>query len=249
MARNSCPSPPFRAIGRTLVLCVPLCQAAVAGQAWTGSLPGGGEIQVDPETHRATRVDGGRSMPMWDGTHRLEDGSVVIIRDGTAVPTEQMLQTWDGRVPVRDELAGKPCERLVRQTCGYDNACANSTACLNARRLLNSERDAQRRAPLEAGQRPSTPVSAECDAASASADYPPCASGARAAVDTPCRRLVERVCGVDDRCSGSSACDPARQLLRMEAEEQQSYRDPLTVTPSGVQCREAMTNQFFAPCP
>jgi hypothetical protein len=61
--------------------------------------------------------------------------------------------------------------------------------------------------------------------------------------------LVERVCGVDDRCSSSTACDPARQLLRMEAEEQQGYRDPLMVTPSGHQCQEAMTNQFFAPCP
>ena len=31
---------------------------------------------------------------MWDGVHQLEDGSVVIVRQGTAVPTQRMLETW-----------------------------------------------------------------------------------------------------------------------------------------------------------
>jgi hypothetical protein len=79
---------PFLAVGLAVQLAIP----GVA-HCWTGNLSNGSELRVDPGTHRAMQVDGDSARPLWDGVHRLEDGSVVIIRGGTAVPTEEMLRS------------------------------------------------------------------------------------------------------------------------------------------------------------
>jgi hypothetical protein len=214
--------------------------------SWTGALPDGSELRVDPSTHRAMRVDGDRARPLWDGVHRLEDGSIVIIRGGTAVPTTEMLRTWEGGVATVDELEGRPCEQLERRVCGHDNACRATAACLSARSLLNSEREAQRRAPFGAGARPATEFAKQCEAALTDAEFPPCASAS--AGPSPCRALVERVCGAADRCAASPACPPARQLLTQESEERVASARPDALTPSGAQCQEALGNPFFKPC-
>jgi hypothetical protein len=62
-------------------------------------LPDGTRVEVDTTTRKAWRVEGGERTPLWDGVHRMEDGSVVIVRDGTVVPNETMIQTW--RQPAR----------------------------------------------------------------------------------------------------------------------------------------------------
>lgn len=213
---------------------------------WTGALPDGSELRVDPATRRAMRVDGDRARPLWDGVHRLEDGSVVIIRGGTAVPTTDMLRTWEGRVAEVDELEGRPCEQLERRVCGHDNACRATAACLSARSLLNSEREAQRRAPFGAGARPATEFSRQCEGALTDPEFPPCAS--ELAGPSPCQALVERVCGESDRCASSPACAPARQLQAQDGEERAASLRSDLLTPSGAQCEEALGNPFFKPC-
>jgi len=224
-----------------------LLPGALPVHAWTGALPQGGELRVDPDTRRAWRVEGDTARPMWDGVHRLEDGSVVIIRDGTAVPSEQMLNAWESRPERVDELEGRPCEQLERRVCGPGDECRASAGCLNARRLLNLEREAQRRAPFDAGARPETEVADQCRAALADPAFPACSKGVDAAIVTHCQTLVERVCGADGHCSKSPACPPARQLLDQEDRER-TGASPGAVTPSGAQCRDALGNAFFAPC-
>lgn len=214
--------------------------------AWTGTLGDGSELRVDPSTHRAMQIDGGRVRPLWDGVHQLQDGSVVIIHGGTAVPTEDMLRSWEGAVESRDELEGRPCEQLERRVCGQDNSCRATAGCLSARSLLNSEREAQRRAPFGAGARPATDFSSKCEAALKDPEFPPCASAS--AGPSSCQSLVKRVCGEADRCASSPACAPARQLLAQELEERAASQRPDASTPSGTQCQEALGNDFFRPC-
>ena len=229
------------------LLALPLLLAPLGLlHGWTGALPDGSKLQVDPNTHRATRTEGDRAMPLWDGVHRLEDGSIVIIRRGTAVPTQDMLRTWEGGVAQVDELEGRPCEQLERRVCGRDNACRATAACLSARSLLNSEREAQRRAPFGAGARPATEFTKRCEAALTDPEFPPCASAS--AGPSPCQTLVERVCGEADRCAASPACAPARQLLAQETDERAASDQPDALTPSGAQCQEALGNAFFKPC-
>ena len=91
-----------------VLLAAPL--AAGAGP-WSGTLHDGSQLRVDPDTHRAIRDQGGAQRPMWDGTHRLDDGSVVIIRDGTAVPTRQMMETWQGGPEAKDGQQPGKAER------------------------------------------------------------------------------------------------------------------------------------------
>lgn len=213
---------------------------------WTGTLSDGSELQVDPSTHRAMQVEGDRARPLWDGVHQLEDGSVVIIRGGTAVPTTEMLRAWEGGTATVDELEGRPCEQLERRVCGHDNRCRATAACLSARSLLNSEREAQRRAPFASGARPATEYTKRCEAALTDAAFPPCVS--ESAAPSPCRALVERVCGEADRCASHPACAPARQLLAQEGEERDASHRPDLPTPSSAQCEEALGNAFFKPC-
>ena len=65
----------------------------VQADDWGARLSDGSGVEVDASTHRAWRLEDGRRTPLWDGVHRLEDGSVVIVRDGVAVPNPDMLET------------------------------------------------------------------------------------------------------------------------------------------------------------
>jgi hypothetical protein len=233
----------------TLLVLIPLLSPWGGVLAWTGATLDGAEVRVDPETRRATRVEGDRAVPLWDGVHRMDDGSIVIIRRGEAVPNETMLRAWEGSGVPAAEAGGGPCEQLEALACGRDNACAASPSCFNARRLLNLERDEQRRAPIGAGPKPATDATGQCSAALADPALRPCADGRVATGPTPCQTLAERVCGSDQRCVGAPACAPAQQLLKQETAERATVTDPWGLTPSGGQCQEALGNDFFAPCP
>lgn len=239
---------------RYCAICVSLIatMAPAPAPAWTGALPGGGELRVDPNTHRATRVDGSYTGPMWDGVHRLDDGSVVIIRDGTAVPTEQMLNTWESPVQPEDRLEGRPCEQLERLVCGDDNACRSTAACFEVRRMLNAERESRRRLPPGSSSDPepgkTLTETAACEQALQDQRFAPCTKSRSAGGPSPCQMLVDRVCGTESRCADAPACAPARQLLKQETGERSTTTAADIPTPSGSQCAEAMQTEFFAPC-
>ena len=223
--------------------------SGVDAATWTGTLPDGSSLQVDPRTHRAMRHYEGGATRMWDGAHRLHDGSVVIIRDGQAVPTEQMIETWEsGRGPA-PEFEQRYCEQLVRKVCGFHEECATQQACTLAKQLLRFERDEQRRAPITAGVRPQTESGIKCnEALSEASRFPVCGNARPGDALTPCRKLVDHVCGKAHQCRDSPACDPARQLLQMELEERLASADPDSVTATGQECEKAVDTPFFKAC-
>ena len=217
---------------RTLVLAGLALSLPSLAEAWSGTLPDGSQLRVDPSTRRAVRDQEGAARPMWDGVHRLDDGSVVIIRDGAAVPTKQMMETWQGGPEAGAAQPGGECARLVQRVCGPDDGCGQAAPCASARKLRDAAAGTGQDACIQALSDPA---------------YPVCTAVAPGAKATDCTRLVERVCGADGRCAQSPACDPARQLLGMESEERTG--DPRALTDTGDQCRQAMTNPFFKPCP
>jgi hypothetical protein len=232
------------------LLAILLLSAPVLGiaQTWRGELQGGGSIYVDPDTHRAVQDYGGVQRPAWDGVHRLDDGSAVIIRDGIAVPTEDMYQVWEQGGRPEPTFAERYCDQLVRKTCGFDNACRTSAACLRARSLLADEAREQQGQPISAGPHPTTATTARCREALSEPEFAPCNSLEARLGDSRCRALVEQACGADGQCADAQACDAAKQLLDMETDERLVNDDPAAVSDTGRQCVEAMTNPFFAPC-
>jgi hypothetical protein len=219
-----------------------------SADTWRGDLQRGGSLYVDPDTHRAVQDYGGVQRPAWDGVHRLEDGSTVIIRDGIAVPTEEMYQAWGQGGKPEPTFAERYCDQLVRKTCGFDNACSTSAACLRARSLLADEAREQASLPITAGAHPLTATSERCRQALSDPELGACASLEAALGDSRCHALVEQVCGAQGECDGSQPCDAARQLLDMETEERLTNDDPGALSITGRQCIEAMGNPFFKPC-
>ena len=173
-----------------------LSLAAPGAEPWTGTLPDGSQLRVDPNTRRALRDQGGAARPMWDGVHRMDDGSVVIIRDGTAVPTTQMMETWQGAPEGKEAQPGAECERLVQRVCGPEDACGQAPPCLSARKLRDDAASPGPGGTPDAGQQ-------ACAQALIDPAFPVCTEVARGAKATDCARLVERVCGADGRCSKS----------------------------------------------
>ncbi len=66
---------------------------------------------------------------------------------------------------------------------------------------------------------------------------------------SPCEELVRKVCGPDEACAGTTACDAARQLMNMERDEQQRAGTPGRATLTSGKCTEAKADDFFPRCP
>ena len=117
---------------------------ALAG-GWTSTLEGGGTVTVDPETNRATVNRNGVKTPLWDGTHRLQNGSSLITNHGIAVPNASIVESRRPPPPETEEwqdvniIGYSPCEQLVRQVCGQQDQCAGAEACALTRQLLEME--------------------------------------------------------------------------------------------------------------
>jgi hypothetical protein len=139
-------------------------------------------------------IQNGVQTQLWDGVHRLDDGSVVTVRDGRVVPTQQMIDTpraapeaeeaapeptTDAEPPLlarpaapRGELGGATaCEVLVLQMCGADRRCSRSPACLAARQLGDLEREERIRGADPDAMRA---IAAQCEEAAASDFFEPC---------------------------------------------------------------------------
>jgi hypothetical protein len=128
-----------------LVLALPMHTALAAGPSF--SLQSGGVVTVDPDSNRATVTRGGVTTPLWDGTHRLQDGSVLIINQGVTVPNRTILESRQLPPPEAEQWEGapiagySPCEELARRVCGKENQCEEIEGCTLARQLLDMEQD------------------------------------------------------------------------------------------------------------
>ena len=137
----------------TLLMLLMLPVFTVPAAEWSSQLQGGGTVTVDPDTNRATVTRGGVTTQLWDGAHRLQDGSILITNRGVAIPNESILESRQLRPPETEEWEGvrivgtTPCERLVRRVCGDKNQCGDAEACNPSRQLLDmetGERDASK---------------------------------------------------------------------------------------------------------
>lgn len=140
----------------TLLLCA---APALAAEPWIAPLQSGGQVEVDPRTNRPVLTRDGRQTQLWDGVHRLEDGSVIRIEGGRVVPTTDMLvpppapsasassdaKGADNRPadrPVGEPVTGaSPCEQLVIRACGASRTCWREPACEAARQLREMEQE------------------------------------------------------------------------------------------------------------
>ncbi len=226
-----------------LVIALPLWAGT-----WTGTLEDGSVLKVDPETRRPIRYFSRGSVRLWDGTHRLEDGSVIIVREGTVVPTENMLNAWQIAPEPEPRMRGRYCEQLVRKTCGFQQECARDQPCLLAQQLLRLERDEQRQQSPEAGLYPATWHTSKCLDALSNPAFSTCTRSTPATRTTDCGKLVSRVCGEKEQCKSSPACNPAKQLLYLETQERLESSDPNEETAMGQECARAEKNPFFTPC-
>lgn len=251
MTRQQFPSLKQQAFQSSAILATLFFLAAsgdVVAGSWTSALQDGSVLRVDPDTHRPMRYYNGGVAPLWDGTHRLEDGSVVIVRDGQAIPTEGMINTWAAEPGAEPKMRERYCEQLVRKTCGFRDECSTAQPCVLAHQLLRIEREEQRRAPIGSGPYPQTGSSSECIDALSNPAFASCVASVPEARETPCKKLVDRVCGEGNRCAANPACDPARQLLQMENEERLESADPDAKTGTSAECEKARDNAFFKPC-
>jgi len=131
---------PLLAAGLAAVFLLPV-QAA----EWSSTLEDGSTVTVDPDSNRATVNRNGVSTPLWNGVHRMQDGSSLIVNHGIAVPTESIMESRRVPPPKTEEwedvniIGYSPCEQLVRQVCGQQDQCADVEACDPARQLLVME--------------------------------------------------------------------------------------------------------------
>lgn len=126
-----------------------LAAATITAQAgnWSSRLLNGDEVVVDPHTNRATVTTDGITSQLWEGTHRLQDGSILIIRDGIAVPNATILESRELPLPEPSEwedipiIGFSPCEKLVRRVCGREGQCVDAKGCNPSQQLLGMERE------------------------------------------------------------------------------------------------------------
>ncbi|WP_373509204.1 hypothetical protein, partial [Thiocapsa sp.] len=83
--------PRASSLGAALAILLLCAAPARADEPWTAPLQRGGQVEVDPRTNRPVLTQDGRQTQLWDGVHRLEDGSVIRIEGGRVVPTTDML--------------------------------------------------------------------------------------------------------------------------------------------------------------
>lgn len=262
----------FMVVAVCLLFTAPPQWSQAAG--WSAPLAGGGEVRVDPRTNRATVLRGGVETQLWDGSHRLQDGSTLIIRSGQAVPNAAILgsrrlpgqperpraEQWVG-VPI---VGYSPCERLVRRVCGLSQECSSVQACEPARQLLEMEQQERK-----ANDNPNymTHASGQCQEADqdkaffvscgqaipGQAVLSPGQTGEVAGHRPPsaCELLVDKVCGLQGGCSAQTACHAAQQLLQMarETSADQGGGTGSGVNPTEHQCLVALSDEgFFKPC-
>ena len=170
--------------GAILATLLLVANPVMAREPWGAPLARGGWVEVDPRTNRPLLIQDGRQTQLWDGVHRLLDGSVIQVREGRVVPTLEMLS------PPR--AVSLPDQSNVPPTSDQPGA-----------------------------------------------EY---FSGA-----SPCTQLILRACGAANHCWAAPACAAARQLLEMEQKDWPGG-GPGFITDTGNQCREALSNRFFAPC-
>ncbi|MES9960629.1 MAG: hypothetical protein ABW089_09350 [Sedimenticola sp.] len=230
-----------------LALFLLLPAAATASDRWSGQLQDGSRIDIDSQSNRATRYGGGGEKQLWDGVHRMDDGSVVIIKEGVVISRpEQGSPSVMEKPEAGEAQQTSPCVQLAIKVCGFNGQCRSSEGCDPARQLVKLEQEENWQ---NKGSGPNS-TSEQCTASLRDETYfPPCRVSISSESPTPCQQLVTHVCGLNGECTDQDACPPAKQLLEIELEERAASRHPHRLTPTSRQCLEAVKNrEYFKQC-
>lgn len=237
---------------------------SVNAAEWQTQLGTGQPIVVDPTTNRAVIQSGiGQGRPLWDGVHRLRDGSTITIRSGVAVPNEALSRPVSPLPsPAPAEAADQPpstdsthapairasrhrghCDHLVLRTCGLNGGCDGAESCHLARQLRNLQRQAKAPDLGNTGW-----AEAQCRQALTDDDSFPACHNEPALDAVACGALVERVCASASRCRRSKTCHNAQELFDLE----QVALEKSSPTELGLvreRCIELVSRHaFFPPC-
>jgi hypothetical protein len=233
-----------------------ICGGSALADSWEARLKNGQEFSVDPTTNRVLLESGvGQGRPLWDGVHRLQDGSTITIRSGVMVPNEELetlgeAEPADVAKPDADESStvvpmtrGNRCNELVLKTCGLKNACAENEACLLSRQLREIQRKPSSQAKDSRGW-----AEERCrEALDDSEQFTSC-DREPPLLAASCEQLLEHVCSSTPRCFESNSCVTARDLVDLElsALEQDKTDDLETVRR---RCQDMLVDHaFFPPC-
>jgi hypothetical protein len=224
-----------------ILLISALLPATADEGAWRGWLHDGSQISIDPRTNKATRRADGEVVPLWDGVHQLNNGAVIIVRDGVVVRDAAIIEAQQQQN--RDKL-NAACTQLVKKVCGVHHECNSAPACGPARQLFAMERD-----ELSSSWSGSVMESSTlCLEAMGNENFfNPCTEKKAGTHSTSCERLVRRSCGEQNQCQSSDACNAAHQLLSMELQDR--FKTPGMATASH-QCRDVLMDNstFFKAC-
>jgi hypothetical protein len=223
-----------------IVLLLPLT-ALAENPSWQGKLQDGSQISIDTNTNKVIRDTQGETSPLWDGVHKLDNGAVIIVRDGVVVKDQVVIEAQ--REQERDRL-NAACMQLVKKVCGMHNECDSHPACDPARQLLEMEHDELNSSWSGVMLESST----HClEALSNESYFQPCDRRLHGH-ETPCEKLRTKVCGSDDQCQTREACDAASQLISMEQQDMHSVPEGFTY--ASAQCRNALTDAsgYFSAC-
>ncbi len=241
----------FRPAYLPIFLFALLLPGLLSAQEWTGTLEDGRVVKVNPATNIATVYSDQGAVQLWDGAHRLKDGSVIIVTDGVVTSGGGTSHQTPIVPQITDETMApspSPCVELVIKVCGFNGECSESKACSPARQLMKLEKEEAWQTRGKGGHK----TAAQCREALANEEFfKRCDIEKKVSkIPTSCQKLVSRVCGPAGECAESSACAPARQLLEMESKERSLSRMPERPTYSSRKCDEALENpEFFKACP
>jgi hypothetical protein len=228
---------------------------ALAQAPWHGELENGTSFAVDPSTNKAVVQSGSAGgKPLWDGVHRLRDGTTVTIRAGIVVPVPgrgppasfvdapQSVEATPIQTMVpRDGSDTAYCDHLVLKVCGIGDGCGAAEGCRLATQL---------RALRQLSSRNGDARWAEQQCQSALADEPafPACGQQPLLPETACRLLVDHVCTDKPRCARTSLCRLAKNLGQQEIAAL-SQNDSELLHAIRKRCLELTgRHAFFPPC-
>ena len=218
----------------------------VCAQSWNAELDNGRVINVDPNTNRAVIQSGaGAGAPLWDGVHRLNDGSVITVRSGLMVPNEDVMSLRRGEEPQARVIPvlSRACDDLVVKTCGLTGECDGTEPCDLATQLRATQWQTAGRSTEETSW-----AASQCESSLADEQVFPACEPTLPGTTAPCRQLVELLCGETKRCVASEACRVAMQLLELAQQAERDSAADATLAPER-QCQEMLVEHaLFPPC-
>jgi hypothetical protein len=223
---------------------------------WNAELGTGQQISVSPSTNRAVIQSGiGQGKPLWDGVHRLDDGSTITIRSGILVPNEAVQTYQAAPGPLSDRRAGDQeaftpppgtrggCDTLVLNCCGLHGSCEDTEACVLARQLrgMQHQDDSPRLGNADWAEQQCREALHDRARFAACDREPPLKTSA-------CRQLLDRVCARRPRCEDSPSCRMARELFDLEQAALDSGAE-VELEIIRPRCLEILgEHAFFPPC-